>query len=90
MELIFEFLFELLIEGGIEVAGNKKVSKWIRIPLIIIFSVGILFILGLGGFLGLSLIAENSVTSVCIGIFIIGLMIVLTIIGIRKIIKRKS
>ncbi len=53
MDLLFEFLIELTMEGAIEVSKNKKISNWIRYPLIILiilfFSVVILgiFILGI-------------------------------------------
>ena len=29
-----EFILDLLLEGGIELSANKKVSKWIRYPII--------------------------------------------------------
>lgn len=58
MEFIIELILELLLEGSIEVSSNRKVSKWIRYPLIIfittIFSGVILLII----FLGLSLLND--------------------------------
>lgn len=34
MEFIVELILELFIEEGIEVSHNKKVSKWIRYPIL--------------------------------------------------------
>jgi high-affinity Fe2+/Pb2+ permease len=36
MEFIFEAIFELILEGGKEVATDKKLSNWIRYPLILL------------------------------------------------------
>jgi len=51
MEFLIEELLNLIFEGSIEISSNKKVSKWIRYPLIVIiilfFSVIILSIFGL-------------------------------------------
>lgn len=55
MEFVVELILELLLEGGIEVSSNKKISKWIRYPilafLILFFSVIIFGIIILGLFL---------------------------------------
>lgn len=48
MELLFEFLGEILFEGLIEIIKSKKISLWIRVPLFIIISVfylGLMFLL---------------------------------------------
>ena len=34
MDELIEFILDLLLEGGIELSANKKVSKWIRYPII--------------------------------------------------------
>ena len=38
MEYLFEFIAELLLEGSLEISKNKKISKWIRYPLLITIS----------------------------------------------------
>ena len=43
MDLLFEFLLELILEGSIEVSRSRKVSRWIRYPVIVLL---FLFILG--------------------------------------------
>lgn len=52
MEFLIELVLDLFVEGGIEVSSNKKISKWIRYPiialLILFFSVVILGMIILG------------------------------------------
>ena len=36
LEAIFEFIFEFILEGGVTIGANKKYSKWIRYPLLIL------------------------------------------------------
>ena len=80
MEFIFELVFELLFEGGMEVTSNRKVSKWIRYPLLAIFTLifgGIIFLIV---FMGVSSL-ENTIIG---GLFIIGLGIFMLIACIYK------
>lgn len=47
MEILFEFLVELLLEGTIDLSKNKKIPKLIRYPLIIVIILlflGVIFI----------------------------------------------
>ncbi|MFQ8706243.1 MAG: hypothetical protein ACLR9T_09275 [Thomasclavelia sp.] len=52
MEIIFELIGELFIESSVELIFNKKISWWIRFPLIILIISLYLFI-----FLGLMTLA---------------------------------
>lgn len=80
MELIFEFIFELLLEGGLEISSNKKVNKWIRYPILAIIILFFLtIILGLI-FIGITMIEENVFAS----LFITGVGIFLLIMSIIK------
>lgn len=48
MELLIEFLGEILFEGLTEIIKSKKISLWIRVPLFILISgfyLGIMFLL---------------------------------------------
>ncbi len=36
MDMLLEFIMELVMEGTVYTAQNKKVSLWIRIPLILV------------------------------------------------------
>lgn len=89
MEFIIELILELLLEGSIEVSSNRKVSKWIRYPLIIfittIFSGVILLII----FLGLSLLNDWFLAGIIF--LIIGIvMFVSTVIKFKKLYIEKK
>jgi len=54
MEFILEAIFEIILEGSITIGTNKKYSKWIRYPLLLLAGViyfGIIALLILVGFL---------------------------------------
>lgn len=89
MEFIIELILELLLEGSIEVSSNRKVSKWIRYPLIIfittIFSGVILLII----FLGLSLLNDWFLAGIIF--LIIGIvMFVSAVIKFKKLYIEKK
>lgn len=83
MELVIEFIGEIIIEGIIELIQNKKISKWIRYPLLIIISLFYALILGGIGIIMLKAFNEN----ILIGIFLL-LVEILLIIGIICIIRK--
>lgn len=64
MEYLFLFIAELLLEGSLEISKNKKISKWIRYPLLITISLFFISILGLILFLGIRLFKENKYISI--------------------------
>ena len=72
MDIVFELIFELFFEGSLEITKNKKISKWIRYPLMGIICLFFLLFLGLIFFLGISLYKENKIGSfliISIGVF---------------------
>lgn len=74
MEIIFEFLFELIIEGSIETLGGKKV------PLVIRIIASVILIAVYGGITGICFycgIRDKSPIIFLIGIFILLITIVL-------------
>ena len=80
MEYIFEFVAELILEGSIEISSNKKISKWIRYPLIfliILFFSTIIFGLLISGII---ILKKN----IAVGIFIIIVSIIMLIGSIIK------
>ncbi len=80
MELIIEFIFELIFEGSIEISKSNKIPKWIRYPLIVIIALFFIAIIGtilLGGVLSLK---EN----IFIGIFLILVGLFMLIMSILK------
>ena len=80
MDEIIEILLELIVEGGIEISGNKKISKWIRYPIITIIILFFTLIIGLFFFLGISILNENIQG----GIIAILIGIILLVLGIIK------
>ena len=85
MELLFEFLIELIFEGSIEVAKNKKISRWIRYPLILIILLFIISVISLILFLGILLMIKEK--TFIAGILLILIDVILIIIGIKNTIK---
>ena len=80
MEFIIELILELLLEGSIEVSSNKRVSKWIRYPLIIFIVTIFLAVILLILYLGLSLLNDWILA----GIFFLIISIVMVISAIIK------
>lgn len=59
MDLLIEIILELLFEGGAEICANKKISKWIRYPIVFLFF-AVVFIIVFGAiFLGISALKTN-------------------------------
>ena len=87
MELLFEFLAELIGELITEIIKNKKISLWIRIPLLILFSIVVIGIIILLGYLGIMLIKESILGSIIFIIFSI-IFLVFYIIFIYKLFKK--
>lgn len=80
MEFIFELIIELLLEGATEVSSNKKISKWIRYPILFLLVFFYLVIILLIIFVGLLLFEKNILAS----IFFIALGIFFLIFSIKK------
>lgn len=72
-----EFIVELLLEGSIEISSNKKISKWIRYPLIVLFFLSVICLIL---FLGISLFNKNILG----GLFVIDIGIILLILSMVK------
>lgn len=92
MDIIFEFLFDLFVEGSFELANNKKLSLWIRIPFMIIMSLFILGIIGLIGFIGVyCLVKPDDTFSIIVGIILLlaDIAIIIGIINKFKKIKQE-
>ncbi|MCI9001088.1 MAG: hypothetical protein HFJ26_09535 [Clostridia bacterium] len=83
MEYVFEFILELVFEGGIEVSKNNNIPKYIRYPLIIIISLFFIAVIGLIFFVGILSLKENMLLGICfilIGLF----MLIMSVIKFRK------
>lgn len=80
MELIIEFIIELILEGSFELSKNLKTPKWLRYPLIILvilFFLSVIAIIFIVGYLSLK---ENTI----IGLLIIIISIALAVYSIAK------
>lgn len=88
MEYIIEAILDLILEGSMEISSNKKISKWIRYPLIL-FIILFYSIVIIGLFiLGLMILKEN----ILFGFFIIVLslfMLIGSIVKFKKIYGKK-
>lgn len=80
MELIIEFIMELIFEGGVEASKSKKVPKCIRyflIAIIVLFFAVVIFGMFL---LGIAALNEN----ILFGIFLIALSLLFLFLSIKK------
>lgn len=75
LDVLFEIIVELIFEGTIEISKNRKVSKWIRYPLIalIVLFFGLIVFLIL--YLGFAFLKEN----VLLGFLLIAIAIILLV-----------
>lgn len=83
MDLLIEFIGEILIEGSIELIKSKKVPLFIRIMLLLIFSSGYLALVGLIFFAAIKNQALGFIILSLIGV----LLLILYIVWIYKLIK---
>lgn len=83
MEYVFEFILELVLEGGIEISKSNKISKYIRYPLIAIIALLFLTVIGLIFFTGILSMKENIFLGIVL-IFLGLLMLIMSIIKFRK------
>ena len=64
MDDLIEFILELLLEGGVYLSSNKKVTKFIRYPLIFIISILFLLVVALIFYLGIWIYKESIALSI--------------------------
>ncbi len=87
MELLLDIIFELIVEGSVEVAKNRKISKWIRYPLVVLISLFIIAIIGLLTFVGFALVFEGEIYAKLGGILFLIFDIILIISAVKNIKK---
>ena len=90
MDLLLEFIFELVLESSMEIAKDKKINKWIRYPLAILLSLFIIAVIGTILFVGIMFILDEEINIKLAGILFIIFDIILIISAIRKIKKMKE
>ena len=87
MELLLEILFDLIVEGSVEVAKDRKISKWIRYPAVVLISLFIIAIIGLLTLIGFALILKGDRYAKLAGILFLIFDIILIISAIKNIKK---
>lgn len=84
MEILFEFLLELVFEGSVELSSNKKVPKFIRYPLIVLIVLFFLLLIGGMFFVSFAFWSKNILASLLILVISIALLIA-SIIKFKKV-----
>lgn len=84
MDILIEFLGEILIEGAVELATNKKINKWIRYPILVLVIVFYSFIILGIGYLGIKILKDNILG----GILLLGISLII-LIGLIGALYRK-
>ncbi|OUP46382.1 hypothetical protein [Pseudoflavonifractor sp. An187] len=83
MDIVLEFFLELIVDGGIEASGNKKLSRWIRYPLIALVVLFFGAVIAMMFYLAFGLSSNEPVASVAfssLGVF----LLVGTLLKFRK------
>lgn len=75
MDILLEIILELILEGGIEISSNQKVTKWIRYPIIFIIAIFVLIIIAGIFILGIYIYKESIALSIALIICSIALLI---------------
>lgn len=73
MDIVLEFFLELIVDGGIEASGNKKLSRWIRYPLIALVVLFFGAVIAMMFYLAFGLSSNEPVASVAfssLGVFL--------------------
>lgn len=83
MEILYEIIFELFLEGLLEIAFSKKISRWIRYPLLFLIAAFIMAVIGLCIFAGVKISSDSFIA----GIFLIALGFFLLVGCVRKLCK---
>lgn len=91
MDLLFEILVELIFDGSVEIAKSKKVSKWIRYPIILFLMLFILSIIALMGYISVLILLGDEPYSLYAGIALLTFEVILIVLGsfrVKKEIER--
>ena len=88
MELLFEAIFELILEGSFEASKSSKVPKSIRILLILLILLVYLLIIGFLFYIGIIGLSNNLLAGIVLILFGC-LFLVLGFIKFRKVYLNK-
>ena len=87
METLLEIIMEIVMEGTLYTAGNKKVSLWIRVPLILVLLLFFGFIIA-GSFLtGIIIVKKEGVFK---GLIMLGISVLMLGVLIKLIVDHRK
>lgn len=89
MDLLFEAIFELILEGSFEASKSSKVPKPIRYFLIVLIALVYLLIIGFLFYMGITGLSKNLIAGIVLIAFGL-LFLILTIIKFRKTYLKKK
>lgn len=90
MEILLEIVGELVLEGCLAVGSNRKVSKWVRYPLLTLV---LLFYLAVAGILltvTVVSLREGNILAFLVMLVLDGGLLTLTVLAARKRLKKKK
>ncbi len=86
MDVLIEFLLSLILESSFELARSKRVSKWVRYPLIVLLSLLVLSLIIGTPVLGVYLIAVTGGSfGVTMGVILLALSALIIYLFVRKV-----
>ncbi len=85
MDELFELLFELIVEGSIEAASNKRVPVWLRAIAVLILGGGYFGLLLISIFVAVTGVQDKDTVLILVGIGMVLLFIVVGFKLIRRI-----
>lgn len=85
MDLLLEFIFELVLESSVEIAKDKKINKCIRYTLALLLLLFIIAVIGIILFVGIMFLMDEEINTKLAGILFIVFDIILIILAIKKI-----
>lgn len=76
MEFLMELITELLLEGSLEVAKSRRISKWIRYPAIVLLAVLYAAVVAVIALVGWIVLKEGSTAWLGIGFLLLDIFFV--------------
>ncbi len=80
VDFLFEFVFDVLLEIGVEASKSRRLPKWLRYLLIAVIALFLMAVVGMVVIAGVLMMQESMVIGLLLilaGIFLLGACIVL-------------
>lgn len=84
MDVVFEIIGDILIEGAFEICSNENISKWIRYPILILLTIFYSLIVGAFIYLGISFLKESLFISIIMFLIATILITMISIVIIKN------